>query len=142
MKQIKQSRKAGFTLVEIMIVVAIIGLLAAIAIPNFVKARATSQQNACINNMRQITAAVIWRMLLMQAFCCEVARAFTKLGIAMAASKPMMATTIIISTSVKPALRDCFMFFILLYVLSVSELRWNLATGGLYDCIVRSLNCL
>jgi prepilin-type N-terminal cleavage/methylation domain-containing protein len=53
-----ESRKAGFTLVEIMIVVAIIGLLAAIAIPNFVKARATSQQSACINNMRQITAAV------------------------------------------------------------------------------------
>ncbi|MFZ0828997.1 MAG: prepilin-type cleavage/methylation domain-containing protein [Verrucomicrobiia bacterium] len=38
-------------------VVAIIGLLAAIAIPNFVKARATSQQNACINNLRQIDAA-------------------------------------------------------------------------------------
>jgi type II secretory pathway pseudopilin PulG len=43
--------------VEIMIVVAIIGLLAAIAIPNFVKARATSQMNACINNLRQIDAA-------------------------------------------------------------------------------------
>jgi type II secretory pathway pseudopilin PulG len=43
--------------VEIMIVVAIIGLLAAIAIPNFLKARATSQQNACINNLRQIDAA-------------------------------------------------------------------------------------
>lgn len=46
--------KQGFTLVEIMIVVAIIGLLAAIAIPSFMKARTSSQQNACINNLRQI----------------------------------------------------------------------------------------
>jgi prepilin-type N-terminal cleavage/methylation domain-containing protein len=52
MKQMKQ----GFTLVEIMIVVAIIGLLAAIAIPSFMKARTQSQQNACINNLRQIEA--------------------------------------------------------------------------------------
>ena len=57
MKQTKTMRKAGFTLVEIMIVVAIIGLLAAIAIPNFVKARSNSQASACINNLRQMDAA-------------------------------------------------------------------------------------
>ena len=50
-------QKAGFTLVEIMIVVAIIGLLAAIAIPSFVRARQTSQTNACLNNLRQIDGA-------------------------------------------------------------------------------------
>ena len=48
----------GFTLVEIMIVVAIIGLLCAIAIPNYVKARANTQANACINNLRQIDGAM------------------------------------------------------------------------------------
>src|SRR5580693_3205643 len=55
--KIKSLRKSGFTLVEIMIVVAIIGLLAAIAIPNFIRARNTSQTNACINNLRQIDGA-------------------------------------------------------------------------------------
>ena len=55
--KLNTSRKSGFTLVEIMIVVAIIGLLAAIAIPNFVRARETAQSNACINNLRQIDGA-------------------------------------------------------------------------------------
>ena len=48
------NKQYGFTLVEIMIVVAIIGMLAAIAIPSFVKARNNSQQTACINNLRII----------------------------------------------------------------------------------------
>jgi prepilin-type N-terminal cleavage/methylation domain-containing protein len=56
--KIKTSRTGGFTLVEIMIVVAIIGLLAAIAIPNFVKARMTAQATGCINNLRQIEGAI------------------------------------------------------------------------------------
>ncbi len=55
--QINTSKKSGFTLVEIMIVVAIIGLLAAIAIPNFIKARETSQAKACIANLKQIEGA-------------------------------------------------------------------------------------
>ncbi|MDP8298965.1 MAG: prepilin-type N-terminal cleavage/methylation domain-containing protein [Candidatus Tantalella remota] len=57
MKIRKMLGKKGFTLVEIMIVVAIIGLLAAIAIPNFMKARERAQTNACIANLKQFDGA-------------------------------------------------------------------------------------
>ncbi len=50
--------KKGFTLVEIMIVVAIIGLLAAIAIPNFIKSRNRSRDAVCTNNMKQIASGL------------------------------------------------------------------------------------
>jgi len=51
-------KKKGFTLVEIMIVVAIIGILVTIAVPGFIKARRTSQGKACSENLTKIDGAV------------------------------------------------------------------------------------
>jgi prepilin-type N-terminal cleavage/methylation domain-containing protein len=57
-KTIRERRgEKGFTLIEIMIGVLIIGILLAIAVPNFIKARETSRAKACVSNLKQIDAA-------------------------------------------------------------------------------------
>ena len=55
--KVRSIRQAGFTLLEIMIVVSVIGLLAVIAIPAFARTRARSAQNLCISNLRSIDDA-------------------------------------------------------------------------------------
>ena len=63
MSKIARRRKGGFTLIEIMIVVLIIGILLAIAIPNFMRAREASRAKSCCANLRQIeTAKEQWAM--------------------------------------------------------------------------------
>ncbi len=58
LNQLSSKRRGGFTLVEIMIVVAIIALLAAIAVPGFLRARKRSQASKVLNDLRMIDAAV------------------------------------------------------------------------------------
>ncbi len=58
LRTINKQRRGGFTLVEIMIVVAIIALLAAIAVPGFLRARKRSQATRILNDLRLIDAAV------------------------------------------------------------------------------------
>ena len=63
MKTLRNEKRAGFTLVEIMIVVIIIGLLALIAVPQLARNRDAAQRAACQTNLRQINANVQQYML-------------------------------------------------------------------------------
>src|SRR5258708_31943084 len=76
----------------------------------------------------------------MQAFVCEVVRALMKLGIAIAARRPIMATTIMISTNVKPDLREFLMFILLLFVSLFCGV--NEAAGGLVFFRLSFTHCL
>jgi prepilin-type N-terminal cleavage/methylation domain-containing protein len=58
LRQLTKKTRAGFTLVEIMIVVAIIALLAAIAVPGFLRARKRSQASKILNDLRLISSAM------------------------------------------------------------------------------------
>ena len=79
----KKMNKKGFTLVEIMIVVAIIGLLAAIGIPSFTKARDNSRAKACVNNLRMIAAGGEQHMMEVNAtiYTTTEAAAYIKGGL-------------------------------------------------------------
>jgi prepilin-type N-terminal cleavage/methylation domain-containing protein len=57
-EQCPTNPRSGFTLVEVMIVAALIGLLAAIAVPSFVRSRSAAHRSTCINNLKQIDSAI------------------------------------------------------------------------------------
>ncbi|MCL5103702.1 MAG: prepilin-type N-terminal cleavage/methylation domain-containing protein [Armatimonadetes bacterium] len=57
LKSVLRRGRRGFTLIEIMIVILIIGVLLAIAVPNFIRARETARLKSCLSNLRQIDAA-------------------------------------------------------------------------------------
>src|SRR6267378_4059373 len=82
-----------------------------------------------VSNAHCCSAPSICLRLLMHAFCWEVVRALMKLGMAIAANSPIMATTIMISTNVNPDLRDDLIF--ILSFLPFFSGGVNLAAGGL-----------
>src|SRR5215472_18863730 len=83
---------------------------------------------ACLfSNAHCCTAPSICRRLLMHAFFCEVVRALMKLGMAIAANRPIMATTIMISTNVKPEWREVLIFILYLFL---SAAAWTKRQAG------------
>ena len=85
MKFFRPKSKTGFTLVEIMIVVLIIGILLAIAIPNFVAARELSRAKACVGNLKQIDSAT-------QQWCMDKKKNATNYG-----TGPVIGTDLYVS---------------------------------------------
>src|SRR3954453_21064744 len=67
---------------------------------------------ALVSKAHCCLAPSIWRRLLMQAFCCAVLRARTQLGTAIVARRPIIITTIMISTSVNADWTDAFVFIV------------------------------
>ena len=108
MKQKTRGREGGFTLIEIMIVVAIIGLLAAIAIPNYREARVRTQMRACICNLRLIDGAIDeWAMEARkasgQAVTYDDIRIYMKHAVACPAGGKIFGDSYAISTVDEPA---------------------------------------
>src|SRR5581483_11989565 len=91
---------------------------------------------ALLSRAQVCLAPSSWRRLLMQAVCLALALARMKLGMAMVASSPMMATTIMISTRVKPELRRDLIFMFLSFF---AMARTGLQAGYYYFIIVRVL---
>src|SRR5882672_2067797 len=85
------------------------------------------------------TAPSIWRRLLIQAFIWDWVRARTKLGMAIAARRPIMATTIIISTNVKPDLLDLLIFILTNFAFLFP--RRELSNKRVYLITVLFTNC-
>ena len=79
-KKLTRSERSGFTLVEIMIVVAIIGLLAGIALPNFITAREKAQQTTCLENLRNFEAIMQLQFLEHGYQVATSAEQFTEQG--------------------------------------------------------------